>query len=67
LSTYKIEKGVPMPPTSLTSVLREMEVGDSIVISIAERANIYKFGTDAGIKVKTSQVDTQSVRVWRIA
>jgi hypothetical protein len=67
----KIEKNVPIPQTGgntgLVSVLRKLEIGDSVLVKgrhhcIANTAQ-YVFGSG---NYTTRKVDGESRRVWRI-
>ena len=70
----KIEKNIPMPKSGLT-LLKSMEVGDSVVCS---RSQYYLLRTSANnsqrrspnnsqsVKVSARQLEDGSYRVWRV-
>lgn len=72
MSVYKIEKGIPPPPTEkqihpLLDVILRMEVGDSIVAE----PNVFTYASIAkkkrpGVKFTGRSIDHSSVRLWRI-
>lgn len=72
--TYQIEKGVPLPPKwcqinrpdSVMGTLRQMEVGDSILMDKTQKecANHSRL---IGMKFTTRKVSENQTRIWRIA
>lgn len=65
-----IEKNVPLPSRSrggvgLTSVMKKMEIGDSIVIPKERRNVAASTARFAGIKIATRAEEPGGVRVWR--
>lgn len=73
MSDFKIEKGVPVPPSRggrrTVYPWRDMEVGDSALIPGGDQARIgasvRTFGLSAGRKFVTRKVEG-GVRVWRV-
>lgn len=69
----KIEKGVPLPGAkgapafNVTQTLRNMEVGDSFLLSVAKRPSIYQQARLAGIKIAARTTGDGEMRVWRVA
>ena len=69
---YQIEKGVPLPAPrkkreeGLTATMRNMEVGDSILVPQSRRSNVYMVQKALGHKYTVRQVDKSQVRIWRI-
>lgn len=77
MSTFVIEKGIPLPPPSVRgtsrSVYRElvskMQVGDSVMVDKPQQATvILSAAKKLGFKAssRTDKV-TKAVRVWRVA
>jgi hypothetical protein len=70
MSEYVIEKGIP--PTKRrtdgkTALLRQMEIGDSILVPTDREAeNFRTCATFAQMKVSVRKVEN-GVRVWRVA
>lgn len=70
--TFVIEKGIPMPTSSgrdksgIASVLRSMEVGDSIMSTEKNRSNLQNYAKRIGVKVVGRKMETGSVRFWRV-
>ena len=73
---YKIEKGIPMPrekyPISEEFPLKEMEVGDSFVLTFedyAEQVNkqnrVRNTANRLNMKVMIKTLDDHTMRVWR--
>jgi len=63
-----IEKNVPLPTTgTLTDAFREMQVGDSRLITIERSNNLYTIAKYANIKIKRRNVGENQWRVWRVA
>jgi hypothetical protein len=67
----KIEKGVPLPQprgaaNGVTKVMRQMEIGDSIIIPLVSRANVRNYGLRLGIHFVTRKISETEVRVWRV-
>jgi hypothetical protein len=66
-----IEKNIPIPARSrrggLAEVVRQMQVGDSIVIPVAQRNGMGPLALRLGIKVATRKEAVGQVRVWRTA
>lgn len=68
----KIEKGIPIPGPAgaldtFVSVLRKMEIGDSLVLPYDKANSIYAFGRSLGVKFAVRKISAGSARVWRIA
>jgi hypothetical protein len=70
-----ISNGVPLPPKralrrdphNVTSLLRRLAVGDSILLAIKDREGVHSRAQSIGIRVATRLVDATTVRVWRVA
>jgi hypothetical protein len=74
----KIEKGIPIPPkgtrgpqlgNTKTSLLRKMDVGDSIEVAGGrdEYNSYHSIARSAGIKIAVRQVSPDKFRLWRVA
>jgi hypothetical protein len=66
----KIERGIPIPApkkakTGVTDALRTMAVGDSFVIPMVRRENIFHAAAKVGIKVTIRKINLNELRVWR--
>jgi hypothetical protein len=68
-----IQSNIPIPPrssnvnpNSLSSLLRKLEPGDSIVLPRAEREGIHARAEAAKVKITTRVLDADSFRVWRV-
>jgi len=61
----KIEKDVPIPQT-VTSLLKSMEVGDSVVCNLNKCNRLRARASEVGIKVLTRKIEDNSYRLWRI-
>jgi hypothetical protein len=69
----KIEKGFPIPEQhrqrregTLSSVLRLMEAGDSMVVTPKQRNGVFAIAHNLKIKLLSRTMDDGTVRVWRI-
>ena len=76
MAIVKIEKNIPMPEGNARgrtpiwqNLLREMEVGDSVVVARSQAFSIKKASMKIGMKTKQSGKGCAQgeVRVWRIA
>ena len=71
MNTPKIEKGIPIPERSsypgagLTSLLKSMKVGDSVVLK-ANRNSVYATAGFNNFKVAIRKVSNTEIRIWRI-
>lgn len=70
IEEYKIEKGIPVPPSrtskdNLNELLHKMEVGDSITIKKSDDARIRQFAT-YNKKGFTIRKTPEGYRTWRI-
>lgn len=67
----KIEKNVPNVETrgknknGMTSLLRQMEIGDSFLIPRAYRSNMYSIAKASDVKISIKVADSENIRVWR--
>ena len=61
----KIEQNVPIPPT-IKDILKEMKIGESIVLNRKIQTQLSINALYANIKVKSKKIDDDSIRVWRI-
>lgn len=68
--SFKIEKGVPIPPHATTSplnnTLRAMKCGDSIVVPLAKRVGLPQRAKHIGIKIVTRKISDTEARIWRV-
>jgi len=65
-----IEKNVPIPaPRSagFSGVLRQMQIGDSVLLGKVKPGSIVSLAQQAGVKVTQRKQDDGAIRVWRIA
>ena len=63
-----IEKNVPLSTTgTLAAAFREMQVGDSRLITAEYPNNLYTMAKYATIKIKIRTVGENQYRVWRVA
>lgn len=65
----QIDKNVPLPAnrkSGLTSVFRNMEINDSVVIPLSIRHLAASTANQIGIKITTSKISETEARVWRI-
>ena len=68
----KVEKNVPIPPkksrakNNYVTILREMEVGDSILVTKQEMSlnSLYVTAKRLGFKVTSRQIDENQNRLW---
>lgn len=67
IDKLKIEKGIPLPRKNITDglseTLKEMEVGDSILLP-SHPKNVYQLAIQLKIKVAARKVEG-GVRLWR--
>ena len=61
----KIEKDVPIPQTVI-SLLKSMEVGDSVVCNLNKCNRLRARASQTEIKVLTRKLENNLYRVWRI-
>jgi hypothetical protein len=68
-NNYKIEKGIPMPDRhplkGIAEIMRQMEIGDSIVVPMSGRTNMRNYATRTNIQIITKKINEKEVRVWR--
>lgn len=67
----KIEKGIPLPEPrtirgSISSVIKKMEVGDSILVTERQRQAAFASAHDVKVKLTSQHVGNGKVRVWRL-
>jgi hypothetical protein len=69
----KIEKGIPIPAQrralregSLASVIRKMEVGDSMIVTQKQRNGAFAIAHPLKIKLLSRTQADGTVRIWRI-
>ena len=63
----KIEKGVPIPlgaEPEKYDFLKDMEVGDSVVMTARERNNLYSYGRIYRYKFLSRATKNGTLRVW---
>ena len=63
----KIEKGVPIPlgaEPEKYDFLKDMEVGDSVVMTAKERNNLYSYGRIYRYKFLSRATKNGTLRVW---
>jgi hypothetical protein len=53
-------------PNSISSLLRKLQVGDSIVLPRAKREGIHARAKAAKVKIATRALHADSFRVWRL-
>ena len=67
----KVEKNIPIPKArhlgAVTEVIRTMEVGDSFVLRGSSYRSIHARFGQKGMKCVTRKIDSQNIRVWRVA
>lgn len=66
---YEIRKDVPIaqsPSKGLVAALRQMDYGDSIVISVDQHLSVHSCARSVGARVKTRSNKDGTVTVWRI-
>ena len=69
----KIEKGIPIPmkkansKNNFATILRSMEVGDSILFDRTENkpSSFYVCARRLGLKITVRELDEKQSRVWR--
>jgi hypothetical protein len=65
-----IEHGVPLPEesqaTGITGTLRQMEIGDSIVVNYSKSQGIASIAQRIGIKITRRKIKDGWYRIWRI-
>lgn len=69
----KIEKGIPIPmkkansKNNFATILRSMEVGDSILFDRTETkpSSFYVCARRLGLKITVRELDEKQSRVWR--
>lgn len=62
---FKIESDIPLPER-LPDKLREMDIGDSMVVELKKRPTIYQWGERHGRKFKVCK-EGDMARCWRTA
>jgi hypothetical protein len=63
----KIEKGIPLPfgtEPEKYEYLKDMEVGDSVVMTAKQRNNLYSYGRIYGYKFISRATKDGKIRVW---
>lgn len=71
--TLKIDRNVPIPPRtragneSITSVVRRMQVGDSLLVDRNWAHSIRACAHAAGIKMVVRRMSEDKARIWRAA
>ena len=63
----KIEKGIPIPigvSPEKYEFLKNMEVGDSVVMTAVERNNLFSYGRIYGYKFISRATENGKLRVW---
>tara|TARA_R100000655_G_scaffold100831_1_gene145487 strand:- start:453 stop:683 length:231 start_codon:yes stop_codon:yes gene_type:complete len=71
---FKIEKGIPIPikransKNNFVSIVRSMEVGDSILFDRTEivPSSFYVSARRLGFKITVREIDEKQSRLWRI-
>lgn len=66
MQSIKIEKGIPVPPPSLGSEMRKLEIGDSFVIEEKRSGHVSTVASRLQIKVKSVKVSKTQRRYWRV-
>jgi hypothetical protein len=71
-----IASGIPLPPRretlegetpGLTSILRQLQVGDCVRMPRAAREGVYARAAKLNIKVSVRRASEDTVRIWRTA
>jgi len=65
MGLYEIRKGVPVPNSGLTGIIRKMEYLDSVDIPGDKVSSVHPCASQAGAKVKTKKNSDGTVTVWR--
>ena len=63
----KIEKGIPIPlgaEPEKYDFLKDMEIGDSVVMTAKERNNLYSYGRIYRYKFLSRATKKGTLRVW---
>jgi hypothetical protein len=63
----KIEKGIPIPlgaEPEKYDFLKDMEIGDSVVMTARERNNLYSYGRIYRYKFLSRATKNGTLRVW---
>lgn len=65
----KIEKGIPIPVAAnkWATVLRQMEVSDSVVVNSGHQRNALVMAAKAQKMKLVTRAEGESIRVWRVA
>lgn len=69
LSRVRIQKNIPLKATrteGLTSLIRKMEVGDSVPLPGSLTTSIAAAGRYTGFKLTQRQQTDGTIRVWRV-
>ena len=74
LRPMNIEKNIPIPnpktihhPDSAASILKAMQVGDSVVVPRKKASVFHSAAHWIGAKVATRKISETEIRVWRMA
>lgn len=66
----EIEHGIPIPEeehvTGITALLKQMEIGDSIVVNYSKSQGIASIAQRLGFKTTRRKVKPGWYRIWRI-
>ena len=62
---YEIEKSIPFEH-DYKFPFRQMDVGDSFVAPLTDKASAYSCAKLAGVKIKAKTITDTEMRVWRI-
>lgn len=68
--TPKIEKGVPLPEERnytkrFFNIVKDMEVGDSVVVPVNESVSLRMAGYRQGFKMTFRRISETEFRAWR--
>lgn len=70
INNIKIEKGIPLVPSrgrpGFVSVLKHMNLGDSIVIPSLSGNSIRSTARHVNVKIAVRSLGDGKIRVWRI-
>jgi hypothetical protein len=67
-SEFKIEKNIPIPRRrgGFLQTMREMEIGDSVLIPLQVRNSVSTTAKRLNIELTSKKINDKEVRVWRV-
>ena len=69
MKTAAIQKNVPIPPprqTGITALLKQLKVGESVIVDTPNRGSLHGNAKNIGIKIVTRK-EGSGFRVWRVS